>query len=219
VRRLLRTIIGAVLVLLLWTGSAAAHETYKVKRGDTLSQIAASHGVSWPKLYEANRSVVGGNPDLIFPGQKLTIGEGAKASKPKAPAPDTASSTSSSTVRPATGAVTSPYGYRTHPITGVYKLHTGIDYAYGDGKARAARAGRVSVEHPGWAGNLVVIDHGGGAVTRYAHLASVSVSSGQQAAAGDVVGRIGERGLATGPHLHFEVLIDGRFVNPTSWLD
>jgi murein DD-endopeptidase MepM/ murein hydrolase activator NlpD len=206
-------------VLLVWTGSAAAHETYTVKRGDTLSQIAASHDVSWPKLYAANRSIVGGNPDLIFPGQKLTIGKGATASTRKAPAPDTASSNSSSTVRPATGAVTSPYGYRTHPITGVYKLHTGTDYAVGDGNAYAARAGRVSVEYPSWAGNLVVIDHGGGVVTRYAHLASVSVSTGQQVAAGDVVGRIGALGLATGPHLHFEVLVSGQFVNPASWLD
>jgi murein DD-endopeptidase MepM/ murein hydrolase activator NlpD len=213
------TALLTAIVLLASASLAGAHETYKVKRGDTLSQIAASHDMSWPKLYAANRSIVGGNPDLIFPGQKLTIGEGTKASARKAPAPDTESSNSSSTVRPATGAVTSPYGYRTHPITGVYKLHTGIDYAYGDGKARAARAGRVSVEYPGWAGNLVVIDHGGGVVTRYAHLASVSVSSGQQVSAGDVVGRIGARGLATGPHLHFEVLIDGRFVNPASWLN
>jgi murein DD-endopeptidase MepM/ murein hydrolase activator NlpD len=56
-------------------------------------------------------------------------------------------------------------------------------------------------------------------VTRYAHLASVSVSTGQQVAAGDVVGRIGALGLATGPHLHFEVLVSGQFVNPASWLD
>lgn len=215
-RRLLTTIIGAGISLLLAVSPALAHDKHTVERGDTLSAIAAEHGTSWPNLWRLNRSIIN-DPDLIFPGQVLVVGTGPKASAPK-PSSSAGAARPAATVRPATGRVTSPYGMRTHPITGVYKLHSGTDYAYGDGNAYAARAGRVSVEHPGWAGNLVIIDHGGGVVTRYAHLASVSVSDGQRVSAGDVVGRIGERGLATGPHLHFEVLIDGRFVNPADWL-
>jgi murein DD-endopeptidase MepM/ murein hydrolase activator NlpD len=122
-------------------------------------------------------------------------------------------------VRPATGAVTSHYGQRTHPITGVRKLHSGTDYAYGDGNAYAASSGQVaSVVYDGAYGNLVTVSHGGGVETRYAHLARASVSVGQQVSGGQVIGRIGATGMATGAHLHFEVLVNGEFVNPQGWL-
>ena len=129
-----------------------------------------------------------------------------------------AATTTATAVRPATGSITSDYGMRTHPITGVYKLHSGTDFSVGDGNAYAAMAGVVSVSHPAWAGNLVTVDHGGGVQTTYGHLDRITVSDGERVAAGDRVGLIGSRGLATGPHLHFECLINGEYADPIQWL-
>ncbi len=129
-------------------------------------------------------------------------------------------SRSANRARPATGAVTSPYGMRVHPITGVEKLHSGTDFSAGDGNAYAARSGRVASVFfdAGGYGNLVTINHGGGIQTRYAHLADAKVQTGQRVKAGEVVGRIGTTGSSTGPHLHFEVLKHGEFVNSLKWL-
>ena len=122
-------------------------------------------------------------------------------------------------VRPGTGSITSDYGMRTHPITGAHKLHSGTDFGYGDGNAYAAAAGTVkSVTYDGAYGNMVTISHGGGTETRYAHLSGTSVSAGHKVSAGQKVGNIGSTGYATGPHLHFEVMIGGEFVNPLGWL-
>ncbi|HSI92782.1 MAG TPA: peptidoglycan DD-metalloendopeptidase family protein, partial [Jiangellaceae bacterium] len=121
--------------------------------------------------------------------------------------------------RPGSGPITSRYGERTHPITGVRKLHSGTDYSYGDGNAYAASSGQVeSVAYDGAYGNLVTVSHGGGVQTRYAHLARASVSVGERVSAGQVIGKIGSTGMSTGAHLHFEVLVGGDFVNPESWL-
>ena len=186
---------------------ALAGESHTVEPGDTLSHIAEQHGTTWPLLFELNRSVIS-NPDLIYPGQVFEV----EGSKPK-------TESVSGVDRPATGHITSAYGYRTHPITGVYKLHTGTDYSYGDGNAYAAKAGTVtSTAWVEWAGPLVVIDHGGGVQTRYAHLSSAVVNVGEKVSAGEKVGNIGSTGYSTGAHLHFEVLVNGEFVNPESWL-
>ncbi|MFW6090825.1 MAG: M23 family metallopeptidase [Actinomycetota bacterium] len=122
--------------------------------------------------------------------------------------------------RPATGGITSQYGMRVHPITGVEKLHSGTDFSAGDGNAYAARKGRVSSVYfdAGGYGNLVTINHGGGLQTRYAHLADPKVQPGERVKAGEVIGKIGSTGASTGPHLHFEVLKHGEFVNSLKWL-
>ena len=122
-------------------------------------------------------------------------------------------------VRPATGSVSSQYGMRRHPVTGVDKLHTGIDFQYADGQAYAAAGGTVAAVtvDPAY-GNLVTIAHGNGITTRYAHLARPLVSPGDQVSGGDVIGRIGSTGLSTGPHLHFEIQVDGQLRNPNPWL-
>lgn len=223
-RRGIRVSITAALAAAVVLSAAApgwAAETYTVKRGDTLSHIAARYDVpgGWPALYRANRSVVGGNPHLIFPGQVLALDKvGTAKPKPKPDKPE-APDVSTSKVRPATGAVTSHYGMRTHPITGAYRMHNGTDFGYGDGRARAAKAGKVvSVAWVSGYGNLVTISHGGGVRTRYAHLAHATVGAGERVAAGELVGRIGSTGNATGAHLHFEVLVNGEFTNPLTWL-
>ncbi|HEX6338234.1 MAG TPA: peptidoglycan DD-metalloendopeptidase family protein [Jiangellaceae bacterium] len=151
--------------------------------------------------------------------KKKEAAERAAAGRSEAAGATSRSAAVSGRVRPGTGSITSGYGMRSHPITGVYKLHSGIDFAYGDGTAYAAAAGTVkSVTSDGAYGNMVTISHGGGIETRYAHLSGASVSSGQKVSAGQKVGNIGSTGYATGPHLHFEVLIGGDFVNPTGWL-
>ncbi|MFP5224038.1 MAG: M23 family metallopeptidase, partial [Actinomycetota bacterium] len=67
-------------------------------------------------------------------------------------------------------------------------------------------------------GLAVIVDHGEGIATMYAHMSSISVSTGQQVSTGDMVGRVGSTGYSTGPHLHFEVRVNGQYTNPMQWL-
>jgi murein DD-endopeptidase MepM/ murein hydrolase activator NlpD len=117
---------------------------------------------------------------------------------------------------PASGPITSGFGWRIDPIFHRRALHTGIDIAAAWGTpVEAAQAG--SVLYAGWMtgyGNVVVLDHGAGVSTVYAHLSSYSVRPGQAVARGEVIGRVGSTGWSTGPHLHFEVRQDGQPVDP-----
>ncbi len=116
--------------------------------------------------------------------------------------------------------VTSPFGPRIDPFFGRAALHTGVDLrgAYGDA-VHATAPGRVTFAGSmGGYGNLVEIDNGNGLTTRYAHLSSIDVTQGESVAAGAIVGHIGETGRATGPHLHYEVRIDGEPVDPEQFL-
>jgi murein DD-endopeptidase MepM/ murein hydrolase activator NlpD len=121
---------------------------------------------------------------------------------------------------PLNGAVTSPFGYRVHPILGVRKLHTGIDIDGSTGQPITAAAdGEVILaETYGGYGRAVVIDHGGGMATLYAHQSRMAVSAGQTVVRGEVIGYVGCSGSCTGPHLHFEVRLDGVPVDPLQYL-
>jgi murein DD-endopeptidase MepM/ murein hydrolase activator NlpD len=114
--------------------------------------------------------------------------------------------------------VSSAYGFRADPFHGRQRFHAGLDFAAAYGRdVPAAGAGRVeSAGYEGGYGLTVVVDHGQGVRTRYAHLSSVSVTPGQELARSTVVGRVGQSGRATGPHLHFEVALDGRKVDPAT---
>lgn len=116
--------------------------------------------------------------------------------------------------------VSSEYGYRIHPITKTKKLHTGIDLASAAGsKCVAAASGTVI--YAGWYGgygNAVVIDHGGGITTLYAHNSALLVSKGQQVTQGQQIAKIGSTGNSTGPHCHFEVRVNGSHTNPRAYL-
>ncbi|MBY6242666.1 M23 family metallopeptidase [Methylosinus sp. Sm6] len=116
--------------------------------------------------------------------------------------------------------LTSSFGYRTDPFFGRPALHTGVDLREDYGApVRATAAGVVAFAgSSGGYGQMVEIDHGAGLVTRYAHLSSILASVGQPLEAGAVVGRIGSTGRSTGPHLHYEVRIDGEPVDPTRFL-
>lgn len=122
--------------------------------------------------------------------------------------------------RPADGPVTSPFGYRTHPISGVRRHHAGVDIgAPAAAPIRAARGGEVVTA--GWLGgygNAVIIDHGGGTSTLYAHQSSLTVATGDPVRRGQVVGAVGATGFVTGPHLHFEVRVGGVAADPMAYL-
>lgn len=123
-------------------------------------------------------------------------------------------------VRPVPGAITSPFGMRLHPILGYSRMHTGVDMSapYGQ-EIKAGGSGRVILAGAyGGYGNTVIIDHGGGMTTLYAHQSQLNVSYGQDVGAADIIGYIGTSGLSTGPHLHFEVRLFGSPVNPADYI-
>ena len=116
----------------------------------------------------------------------------------------------------ANNVITCKYGYRTHPVTGKYKLHTGIDLRATTGtKVYAANSGTVTTSgySSAW-GNYIIINHGGGYTTLYAHLSRRNVSKGAQVKQGDVIGLSGNTGYSTGPHLHFEINKNGSSYDP-----
>lgn len=121
---------------------------------------------------------------------------------------------------PADGPISSPFGWRVHPIFHTRRLHTGIDIGAGYGTAvRAGGAGTVVVAGTitGY-GNAIVIDHGGGIATLYGHLSRFKVRVGQSVSAGATIGAVGNTGNSTGPHLHFEVRVQGTPVDPMPYL-
>lgn len=122
-------------------------------------------------------------------------------------------------VWPTSGSPGSGYGYRTHPISGERKLHTGVDIAAPTGQkiVAAAKGLVVSATWRGGYGLAVVIDHGGGVATLYAHQSRLAVSEGDIVSSGQTIGYIGTTGYSTGPHLHFEVRVDGTPVDPMDW--
>lgn len=122
--------------------------------------------------------------------------------------------------RPVEGAVGSGFGFRADPFSGRPALHTGLDFPAEAGTKVYAAAGGVvlsSAYHPEY-GNLVELDHGNGLVTRYAHNSRVLAKSGDLIRRGQEIAEVGTTGRSTGPHLHFEVLVDGVPQDPAKFL-
>lgn len=119
-------------------------------------------------------------------------------------------------LRPVSGGVTSPFGPRPAPLPGASTQHKGADYAAAIGTpVRAAAAGTVSFSGvSGGYGNLVIVTHPGGAQTYYAHLSRALVGAGDAVGAGQTIAESGRSGNVTGPHLHFEVRVNGAPVDP-----
>ncbi|MBC7331737.1 MAG: M23 family metallopeptidase [Synergistetes bacterium] len=192
---------------------------HKVKAGDSLYEIA--------KLYKADiKEIEKYNIDkdlktlkvgtLIFvPGGKLP--EKPNPSRPRWLA---SRGTSRTFMWPLRGRITSRFGWRRDPLSRRREFHTGLDIAAERGAyIRASRSGKVV--YAGWRsgyGLLIVIDHGGGWETYYAHCSRVNVRKGQYVRRGEVIGRVGSTGRTTGPHLHFEVRKGGRPLNPLYYL-
>jgi murein DD-endopeptidase MepM/ murein hydrolase activator NlpD len=120
---------------------------------------------------------------------------------------------------PFDGATASAFGWRTDPLHGRQRFHAGVDLkaAYGRDVPVAAPGRVVFAGERGAYGQLVIVAHAHGVETRYAHLSAIAVRPGQQLATGEIVGRVGQSGRATGPHLHFEVLVNGARVDPAGF--
>ncbi|MFB6708551.1 peptidoglycan DD-metalloendopeptidase family protein [Streptomyces sp. NPDC056333] len=208
--------------------------TYSVVAGDYLSKIAADNKVEggWEKLYQDNREVIGGNPSLILPGMKLTLGGPAAATgtTPAAPVPSKApvttkpapaQSSSSGYVAPVPGKHTT--NYRASGANWSSGSHTGIDFPVATGTSvKAITSGTVVTA--GWGGaygNEVVVKHADGHYSQYGHLSALSVSVGQALSTGQQIGLSGATGNVTGPHLHFEVRTGpayGSDIDPVAFL-
>ena len=194
---------------------------YTVQQGDFLNRIARMFSVTVSEIASANNIV---NPDVLAIGQELII-PGVENTFPVNSTDNarfrsvTAASRGSMAVGvgflwPSVGQITSVFGPRNSGF------HHGLDIAAPIGtEVKAARSGKV--EFVGWLnvyGRTVIINHGNGYQTLYAHNDQLLVEKGQYVAAGEKIATIGATGNVTGPHLHFEVIVDGRRVDPLSFL-
>lgn len=221
--------IGLLLPLVVASPANAAPSQVVVHRGDTLSALAARYCGSWskwPGLFAANPSIKDAN--RIYVGQRLTINCNLPA---RATGTAASRSTTRSTPVPASGWVNPLPGVRLTSCWGDGRGHKGIDMdGYYGQPVRAAAAGVVS--NVGWIGSgyglEVMISHGNGAWSHYAHLSRTTVHNGQRVTAGQVIAAVGNSGAVVrgpngdGSHLHFEVAksagIYGSQINPAPWL-
>ncbi|MCW1429327.1 M23 family metallopeptidase [Novosphingobium sp. JCM 18896] len=115
---------------------------------------------------------------------------------------------------------TSAFGYRLHPILGIMKNHKGIDLAAAEGTPiRATADGTVT--RAAWSGGyglMVELNHRNHTETRYGHMSRLAVNPGERVTKGSIIGYVGSTGRSTGPHLHYEVLVDGRAVDPSAYM-
>ncbi|MDX6353576.1 MAG: hypothetical protein QOF98_479 [Streptomyces sp.] len=210
----------------------AKANTYDVASGDTLSAIARTHNVGggWHTLYTDNKSVVGADPNLILPGQRLTLNGAAEATPAPSSSDTTSSGGDSSGSDAGSSGWTKPVGDA--PIGTGYDVagsswssgyHTGVDFLVGSGTdVHAVGAGTVvSAGWDGAYGNDVIIKHSDGKYTLYGHLSQVAVSAGQTVTEDQQIGLSGATGNVTGPHLHFEVRTTpdyGSDIDPVAYL-
>jgi murein DD-endopeptidase MepM/ murein hydrolase activator NlpD len=186
---------------------------YAVKAGDTLEAIAGKYNSDVEAIQVVNElfsdTTIPGT-ELFIPGAYLDWMERQEIN-------------GDLFIWPASGRITSPYGYRAWPFGeggGGRQFHSGIDIGASMGSSvRAAMSGRVSVA--GWdniLGNHVVISHHSGYRTLYAHMSAIRVKSGAYVGTGERIGDVGSTGLSTGPHLHFTVFKNGVTVNPRNYI-
>jgi murein DD-endopeptidase MepM/ murein hydrolase activator NlpD len=182
---------------------------YTVKDGDTIEKIAKEYDINADDIVYANEI----DADKIAEGLILFLPNARLSEKERARA------LGHYFTKPLRGRFTSGYGMRRHPITRRMTFHTGIDIAAPTGTPiAAAREGRVVFA--GWKGGygkVVVIRHQFGYETWYAHMSTILVRNGQYVQMGQRIGRVGNTGVSTGPHLHFEVRRYGRPTNPLSY--
>lgn len=122
-------------------------------------------------------------------------------------------------IMPVDGRITSRFGYRYHPITGEFGVHNGTDIAAPEGTPiYAAFNGRVEeVGYNSVRGNYILLSHGGNTQTLYLHCSEIIAPGGAVVRQGEIIARVGSTGYSTGPHLHFSILIGGKYCNP-EWL-
>jgi murein DD-endopeptidase MepM/ murein hydrolase activator NlpD len=185
---------------------------YIVKKGDSLSRISRSLGVPMEAILDANDL----RQDIITSGQMLFVPGARMRSE------DLKLALGELFIYPLTGArLTSPFGWRNDPISGVRRHHAAVDLAAPTGTMiKAAMDGKVSsVGFNSTYGRYIILSHGSEYQTMYAHLSQVSVKQGDRVTQGTKIGEVGSTGYSTGPHLHFAVYKNGRPVNPLDFLN
>ena len=215
--------------------AAAPVLTHEVAAGETLWGIARASGLRVETLATANHISM---DSVLHPGQALVIPSqdgpvpmaGARQARLRGPAVSGGPKLTFQNApllgdswplaQPSEGMITSPFGWRIHPIFGTREFHTGLDIANRLGTpVRAAESGIVRfVGWMGGYGRLVIVTHANGLETSYSHLSTMVVSLGQRVGRGQVLGRMGSTGWSTGPHLLFEVRRNGVAVDPTPFL-
>ena len=187
---------------------------YRVQRGDTLARVANEYNTTTRRIKEANEL----ESSNIRVGQRLEIPQ-LTIELPETS--DNQEEVSRDFIWPVEGRITSGFNWRTHPVSNERQFHNGIDIAVPRGRSiKAARSGEVLSS--GWIrgyGKTVTIDHGNGVVTLYAHNSKLEVRQGERVSQGQQIALSGSTGLSTGPHLHFEIRIDGDPVNPKEYLE
>ncbi|MDR2785949.1 MAG: M23 family metallopeptidase [Treponema sp.] len=184
---------------------------YTVKRGDSLLKISGSMGVPLTAILDANDI----ESDDISPGTVLFIpGARMKTEDLKLALGDFFN-------YPIRGKLSSPFGWRNDPFTGVRRYHAAIDLAAPMGTmVKASMDGRVAtVGYNATYGKFIILTHSNGFQSLYAHLNATSVSQGGYVSQGAKIGEVGSTGYSTGPHLHFAVYKNGRSVNPLDFLN
>ena len=185
---------------------------YAVKKGDTLSGISKSMGVPLEAILDANNI----QSDVINAGTTLFI-PGARMNRE-----DLRLALGDLFVYPVRGArLSSPFGWRNDPISGVRRHHAAIDLSAPQGTpVMAAREGKVlALGYNGTYGNFIILSHSGSYQTLYAHLHTTAVKRGDTVAQGARIGTVGNTGYSTGPHLHFAIFRNSRPVNPLDYLN
>jgi len=211
---------------------------YKFKAGDTAQKVAATYKVQIDRIKKVNPTVdlnsLKTGSELFIPGARIEAAD-TKETKNKTVnrtnnnKQDSKSSnnknvniesSSGGYKWPVAGKITSPYGWRRHPITRRNDFHSAIDIKAQHGvPIKASKGGKVA--YSGWMsgyGQVVVIEHAGGYSTYYGHCSSLLVSKGQSVSTGEIIARVGATGRATGSHLHFELRHGNRPLNPLSHL-
>jgi murein DD-endopeptidase MepM/ murein hydrolase activator NlpD len=184
---------------------------YTVRKGDSLSKISASMGVPLEAILDANDI----QDDAISQGTVLFI-PGARMR-----AEDLKLALGELFIYPVRGRISSPYGWRNDPISGVRRFHAALDLAISLGTpVKAAMDGRVSsVGVNSVYGKYIILSHSGGYQTLYAHLDIHSVKQGAYVVQGNKIGEVGTTGYSTGPHLHFALFKNGKAVNPLEYIN
>ena len=178
-------------------------QVYQVRPGDNASVIAARFNTSVPALAEANRL---SDPNRLRAGQTLII-PGWRSNMPLF-------------IWPVRGRISSPYGWRVHPLYNNRQFHGGIDIAVPLGTdVKAAANGKViRSDYMGAYGYGIVIDHGRGVTTWYGHNSRLLVKAGTRVRQGQIIARSGSTGVSTGPHVDFRIKVNDETVDPLKWL-
>ena len=195
--------------LIVTTANRISHV---VNKGETLWELSKLYSVPLKDLIEHNNM----RYDTIFPGQRLSI----PVKDPRALAALFSRQRRQSFARPVQGRVTSPFGWRVHPILNRRLFHTGVDIAAPAGTTISSIA-PGTITFAGWLrgyGRVVVVKHSSGLSSRYAHCQDIKVEVGQRVNTGDKLATVGTTGLATGPHVHLEIRRNGRPINPADYV-